>query len=191
MCSRADPSTRLSVNAHYLPSKRDPDPGPPNRPLLSSTHGGNTPLPRLSHPHLPGPIHLDCPNSAGEFATRCGQAARAARTDAAPAHPRHAGWPASLPSLLDTRPTSQPVLWSPGTPCGLSVALVVIGMGRNPTRYRALLPTAPHGGQALPSSTSALDPAPKRKATRIACNECHEKKRKVRESHFVTRLVAI
>ncbi|KAG6361404.1 hypothetical protein INS49_009631 [Diaporthe citri] len=51
-------------------------------------------------------------------------------------------------------------------------------MGRNPPKYRALLPAAPHGDQALPLSTSALDPVPKRKATRIACNECHEKKRK-------------
>lgn len=58
-------------------------------------------------------------------------------------------------------------------------------MSRNPPRYRALLPiTTPHSRPALPPSTSVSalgpEPVPKRKATRVACRECHEKKRKVR-----------
>lgn len=56
-------------------------------------------------------------------------------------------------------------------------------MSRNPPRYRALLPiTTPHSRPALPPSTSVSalgpEPVPKRKATRVACRECHEKKRK-------------
>ncbi|KAK7737094.1 hypothetical protein SLS63_002885 [Diaporthe eres] len=48
-------------------------------------------------------------------------------------------------------------------------------MSRTPPKYRAL---APHAGQIPSLSTSVSDPLPKRTATRIACNECHEKKRK-------------
>ncbi|KAL2286975.1 hypothetical protein FJTKL_06474 [Diaporthe vaccinii] len=48
-------------------------------------------------------------------------------------------------------------------------------MSRTPPKYRAL---APHAGPPPSLSTSVSDPLPKRKATRIACNECHEKKRK-------------
>lgn len=97
----------------------------------------------------------------------------------------------TFPESPETRPTSpadcvEP--WDLAKP--LSGRSVVTAMGRNPPRYRALLPTAPHGGPPLPASTSASDPVPKRRATRIACKECHEKKRKVRES-LVTRLVAI
>ncbi|KAJ0119520.1 hypothetical protein J7T55_013722 [Diaporthe amygdali] len=55
-------------------------------------------------------------------------------------------------------------------------------MGRNPTRYRALLPTTPRGDQPAAGQIAplfrALDSIPKRKSTRIACKECHEKKRK-------------
>ncbi|KAK2599209.1 hypothetical protein N8I77_010981 [Diaporthe amygdali] len=55
-------------------------------------------------------------------------------------------------------------------------------MGRNPTRYRALLPTTPCGDQPAAGQIAplfrALESMPKRKSTRIACKECHEKKRK-------------